>query len=265
MNYRALLVDFDGTLVGADFRVSKRLMAAAHRLDPTVHFGIVSGRPYDRLVERASVDLGLTGPHVLQAGARILDPKTNTTLWQATLPPKLVSQVVALLQETTHDFFLEDTLDVYVGRANESLFTTAPESSLASIRDRPDRPVLKIFARTGPRIEDATQLKQTILTAIPDVRAVEWYHGHLGRGGVDIAMATKLEGVVRWLEITDIDRSALIGVGDGRNDFPLFTASGHKIAMGNSDPELVAAADEIAPTLAEDGLAWVIEKYFLNQ
>lgn len=41
-------------------------------------------------------------------------------------------------------------------------------------------------------------------------------------------------------------------------------ACGLKIAMGNAVPELKAIADEIAPPLESDGLAYILEKYFLS-
>ena len=41
-------------------------------------------------------------------------------------------------------------------------------------------------------------------------------------------------------------------------------ACGLKIAMGNAVPELKAIADFIAPTVEEDGVATVIEKFVLQ-
>ena len=52
-------------------------------------------------------------------------------------------------------------------------------------------------------------------------------------------------------------------MGDGYNDFPLLMACGLKIAMGNAVPELKAIADFIAPSVEEDGVATVIEKFIL--
>lgn len=57
----------------------------------------------------------------------------------------------------------------------------------------------------------------------------------------------------------------MIGVGDGYNDFPLLMSCGLKIAMGNAIEELKDIADYIAPSVDEDGLAKVIDKYYLNQ
>jgi hydroxymethylpyrimidine pyrophosphatase-like HAD family hydrolase len=41
-------------------------------------------------------------------------------------------------------------------------------------------------------------------------------------------------------------------------------ACGFKVAMGNAVPELKAIADYIAPSVEEDGLAHVLEKYIIK-
>jgi hypothetical protein len=41
-------------------------------------------------------------------------------------------------------------------------------------------------------------------------------------------------------------------------------ACGLKVAMGNAVPELKAIADYIAPSVTDDGMATVIEKFILN-
>ncbi|HXS15232.1 MAG TPA: HAD hydrolase family protein, partial [Candidatus Saccharimonadales bacterium] len=62
----------------------------------------------------------------------------------------------------------------------------------------------------------------------------------------------------------DISTEEIIGIGDGHNDFPLLMACGLKVAMGNAVDDLKAIADYIAPSVDEDGVADVIEKFILN-
>jgi hypothetical protein len=75
------------------------------------------------------------------------------------------------------------------------------------------------------------------------------------------ALASKLHGVVEVARMLHIKTEDIIGVGDGYVDFPLLMACGLKIAMGNAVPELKAIADFIAPTVDEDGVAVVIDKF----
>ena len=63
----------------------------------------------------------------------------------------------------------------------------------------------------------------------------------------------------------NIKTEETIGVGDGFNDIPFIQETGFKVAMGNAVDDLKAIADYIAPTVEEDGVAHVIEKFVLNQ
>jgi len=75
--------------------------------------------------------------------------------------------------------------------------------------------------------------------------------------------ATKLHGIEVIQKFMDLKRDEIIGCGDGYNDFPLLMASGLKVAMGNAIDELKEIADYVAPSVEEDGVADVIEKFIL--
>jgi hydroxymethylpyrimidine pyrophosphatase-like HAD family hydrolase len=79
------------------------------------------------------------------------------------------------------------------------------------------------------------------------------------------SVATKLHAVIKIADIEKIKPEEIIGVGDSYNDYPLLSACGFKIAMGNAVPELKAIADYIVPTVDDDGVAVVIEKFILNR
>ena len=72
-------------------------------------------------------------------------------------------------------------------------------------------------------------------------------------------------GVTKWSGIRHvangwgIDESEICAVGDDVNDIPMIRAAGLGIAMGNAQPAVKAAADRIAPTHDEDGLAQVVQ------
>lgn len=78
------------------------------------------------------------------------------------------------------------------------------------------------------------------------------------------AEATKQHGVFEVAKLLGLQTHDMIGVGDGYNDFPLLLACGLKVAMGNAVPELKEIADYVAPTVENDGVVDIINKFILQ-
>ncbi len=56
----------------------------------------------------------------------------------------------------------------------------------------------------------------------------------------------------------------VIAFGDNLNDLEMLAWAGHGVAMGNALPEVIAVADEVAPTNNDEGIAVVIERLAVN-
>jgi hydroxymethylpyrimidine pyrophosphatase-like HAD family hydrolase len=70
---------------------------------------------------------------------------------------------------------------------------------------------------------------------------------------------TKWSGIQRLAAEWGVSVAQMCAVGDDVNDIPMIEAAGIGVAMGNAQPEVKAAADYIAPSHDEDGLAAVVE------
>jgi hydroxymethylpyrimidine pyrophosphatase-like HAD family hydrolase len=57
-----------------------------------------------------------------------------------------------------------------------------------------------------------------------------------------------------------VPKEVVIAIGDGENDIPLFAEAGLAIAMASASPTTRAAADRIAPSSDEDGVAVALEE-----
>ena len=66
------------------------------------------------------------------------------------------------------------------------------------------------------------------------------------------------------LKIIGIQREELVACGDGMNDISMIKYAGLGVAMENAYPEVKEAADVIAPSNDDNGVAYVLEKYFLR-
>ena len=75
-----------------------------------------------------------------------------------------------------------------------------------------------------------------------------------------ISKAIGVAQVARPLEIAAED---VVAFGDMPNDVPLLSWAGHGVAMGNAHPEAMAAADEVTAANSDDGVAGVLERWWL--
>jgi hypothetical protein len=62
-----------------------------------------------------------------------------------------------------------------------------------------------------------------------------------------------------------IARHEVMAIGDHDNDVDMIAWAGIGVAMGDASSQVKAAADHIAPPLAQEGAAWAIEHFILEQ
>ena len=77
---------------------------------------------------------------------------------------------------------------------------------------------------------------------------------------IGTSKATGVEEIARPLEITAED---IVAFGDMPNDVPMLRWAGHGVAMVNAHPEAIAAANEVTAPNTDDGLARVLERWWL--
>lgn len=74
-----------------------------------------------------------------------------------------------------------------------------------------------------------------------------------------LSKATGLSLAARRLGLRAADT---IAFGDMPNDLPMFRWAGRGVAMANAHPELLAVADEVTASNADDGVALVLERLY---
>lgn len=76
----------------------------------------------------------------------------------------------------------------------------------------------------------------------------------------------KANGLMKLIEYLGIDRSEVMACGDEGNDLSMVEWAGLGVAMANATDELKSVAKVILPkSNDEDGIAWAVEKYVLNE
>jgi Cof subfamily protein (haloacid dehalogenase superfamily) len=248
MKYKAIMLDLDDTTVvhGKENLPSKRVIETIAKAQKHIHVCIATARTLrDSLAILNS--LSVKGPCVLTNGTQIYDPVTKEIVHEVILPEDVIIPLMDLCHKYQLNVIVYDGKkdSVYDGSQlhNKILTVYIPEVPIQKVDD-----YVKIFS-IDPRIH------------VQKLNA--WNKSFMS---LDIASsaASKLHGIVHVAELLNLKMEEIIGVGDGYNDFPLLMACGLKIAMGNAVPELKAIADFIAPSVYDDGVATVIEKFVLQ-
>lgn len=249
MKYKALFLDVDGTTVihGMENFPSNRVTRAIKKASARIHVCLVTGRPL-KFAQKIINHLSLSGLSVLSGGPVLYDSSKKKIIHKDMFPLSAIPAVYAIAKKYKLTMELEDEQGGHefdgVHRPKEILSAYIKEI-------RPER-VDKIFNEF-----------EKIPTVIPH-KVPDWNKEYMSIG-ISSPEGTKLHGIVRISDMLGLKTDELIGVGDSYNDFPLLMACGLKIAMGNAVPELKAIADFIAPSVEEDGVATVIEKFILNE
>jgi len=73
---------------------------------------------------------------------------------------------------------------------------------------------------------------------------------------------TKASGLAYAAEQLGVDAADVLAIGDGRNDIEMLQWAGRGVAMGQAVQPVLDAADAVTGTVAEDGAATELGRYF---
>lgn len=249
MRYKAIITDVDGTAVpnaldAVPTNTVKRAIRKAQRAGAIV--SVSTSRPLF-IASGVIKKLGIRHVSAVNDSTQLYDPVSGKVIATFSLLPKAAESARMMLTDLGIRFMYN------MGAAEEWFTEDALPDGVCGL------------AVPEYKQEDADALIER-LTTISDVAVhkVKSYKPGLVWVTVTSPIATKLHSVLEITKREGVTPEETIGIGDGYNDFGLLSACGLKIAMGNAVPELKAIADFIAPSVEEDGLAMVIEKFILS-
>ena len=247
MKYKALFLDLDGTTIPnkPDGMPSKRVTDAIHKAKPYIHVCIATSRPLF-LAKQILDHLDISGLCVVNDATQIYSPSEKKFLQTFYLEKSIIPDIVSIIKNNKLS----------------PVFNTGDDERILKVEDI-NKNICVVFVNTmPPKVADKLISELSIFSNIAVHKIPSWTKGEICVS-ITHSSATKLHGVTTISEMLNINPKEMIGVGDGYNDFPLLMACGLKIAMGNAVLELKAIADFIAPSVEEDGVATVIEKFIL--
>lgn len=266
---RAVFLDLDGTLVGAEDRVSPGVRDAVRRVrEAGCEVVLCTGR--SRVTtEPVAEQLGFRGYAVTSNGAVVMHLGTREVLCRNQIPVPLAVRVVrSLMAEGAAPNVYEDAIesarilyhpDFPVRIYDEDRYLAwpdmgaslpfapvcvssyGPEEVLRPIADRLTRDPLP-----GTFVEQA---------GTHEVWCLEIHHEQSG----------KCNGLQRVADRLGVRREEVLAIGDHINDLKMLQFAGIGVAMGNAIPEVLAAADFVTGTREEDGVAQALERFVLRR
>jgi HAD superfamily hydrolase (TIGR01484 family) len=248
MQYKVLICDVDGTLVPNKIngRPSARVKKALEKAKEKLFIGIATARSFT-LAKHILDEISWTAPCVLTGGAQIYDPRHNTFYSEKCLALKEVSQIFAVANDMRIKLIIADERG---------------ESSLTS--SYVVKKAFDVYTESlSEQKADSFMKALSFLENISVHKSLSWEGDGMVHVSVGHPEATKQHGILEIAKILGVSTHEIIGIGEGYNDFPLLMACGLKVAMGNAVADVKAIADYIAPSVAEDGVADVIEKFIL--
>ena len=256
---RLVCIDVDGTLVGASGEVAPEVWAAAAEARARgIHLAICSGRPAFGLARGYAERLDPDGWHVFQNGASVLHLGTGESR-SRNLSPRGVEWLRAVARSAGRVLELYDDTEYAVeadtdrARRHAGLlgvpFRTRSFDSLPGPVVRAQW-LLAAEEADGVLAELHPDLHYSHSTSpvMPDTAFV-----NITPAGVDKATAVRVVA-----NAYGVPMQSVMMVGDGLNDLGVMAAVGYSVAMGNAEPEVLAAADHTVAGVEERGLVEAI-------
>ena len=250
-----VFVDVDGTLVGTADVVSPAVWSAAERARAAgIRLVLCSGRPAFGKARAYAERLQPAGWHVFQNGASVVHVGTGESR-SLGLPSGATERLMSRADETGRILELYTDGDYAVERDTDRArrhadllgvpFTPRPFASLRGGLVRAQWLIARgemdaVAAEPHPGLYYAP----SVSPVMPDSAFV-----NITAEGVDKGLAVRTV-----MEAYGVSAERAMMVGDGANDVSALHAVGHAVAMGNAEPEALAASTRTVAHVDDDGL-----------
>jgi len=264
---RLIALDLDQTVFGMDLVVRPRVQAViseVRKLGTTLT--IATGRDA-KLAAKFARDLGVTVPIVCSQGGCIYDHQRDRVLHDVRLRAELLPRILQAADRYGWNIHFQVFDQIFLpAQSNHPpvVFELMRYSHWARVgnllQDMPEPPHKFIVALSRP--EDRARIVAEMEEALGGEVTIVPSHPHLVEGlpkGVD-----KRHGLAWLADHLGVSQNEVLAIGDSEADVPMIEWAGIGVAMGNGSPAAKAAADWVAPTLEEDGVAAALERFCLG-
>lgn len=263
-------LDIDGTLIGDDLIISPDTRAAVKAATRRgVHVSLVTGRMVSSAL-RFAIDLDLTAPIVgyqgglIRSMARPGSKRIGRLLVHSPISAEVAREIVEWTRAQGLDPHLNH-LERFILRADDpraddySAFMGSRAELVADLAGYIRHPITKVLAVGEPPLP-------TELAPLARARFAGSAHVTLSHPKFleFVAPGVSKGRAVRWLaRRMGVSLGATLAIGDQWNDLEMIEEVGHGTAMPTAPEAVQGAARYIAPALADEGVARMIEMLVL--
>ncbi len=261
--FKALILDFDGTLVDANFYITPEVKDAVSNLEKKgIIISLATGRPFKGIVKKICKDLNLLSPQIVSGGAEIIDPQFEKVLWYEHFPAGTAKKIINYFLEKIYDFSVESEGAVYIKNAGHKALGYGPGINFKDLKELNYHKVAKLVLSEITKIDAPKILEKRLTKLYKDLHFIRSGIGTATVLDITSQKATKHLAVLELSKILKIHPENMIGVGDGYNDYPLLSVCGYKVAMENAPKELKKIADLVIPDVSNNGLVTLVESIY---
>ncbi|MCZ8511825.1 HAD family hydrolase [Paenibacillus filicis] len=245
MSYKLIAVDMDGTLLNKNKDISEENIRAIREASELgIKVILSTGRPIGEVRSYAR-KLQLDLPLVVNNGSEIWS-NPDKLHQRYELEPEHMIEMFELIGKYGEDLnYWAHTVEGLITRANH------PED-IRKVR----------WLQFAIQSKDVSRLSE-IRQRLDAWRRFELSNSHISNVECNPPGISKASGLREVCAMLGIEASDTVAIGDSLNDIPMIRFAGLGVAMGNAQEPVKLAADIVAPSYHEDGVAAVIQKYLL--
>jgi len=267
MAYKMAILDIDGTLSAQDNIIRPRTAEAVRNLCARgIPVCLSTGRNFAHVLPILDA-LGVDMPFSTVDSAMVYAGRSGEVLFRNMLP--------ADIQHGIHDLALRRSVyaEVVTDSSYYKCIHGAPDfdygtwNDTAMVRYVDDHedlrglpPYICEYIFGGSKAE-ITALRHDIASQYGDTVGLRYdlWDGYLFAGAKGL---NKTLGMRQLCTAFGVELSEVVAIGDGLNDLDFLACAGLGIAMGGSEPRVLAAADCVTGTIDEDGVATALATHF---
>lgn len=243
---RALIFELDGTAIPKKLRSkpSPQVVESLSKAHERAAVIFATNRSWKYAKDYAKI-FAIKAPCVTLGGSQVVDSVTGKVMWEQDLDPGVPAKILEIAKTFNAKVYDHDK-DKYVATRTYKVKSVEP--------------LIILLVDEKLSAEAVKQIKKIPLLNVEATPALEKGYTHISIKHIHATKFMALQTIAKKMKLNPKE---CVGVGDGTSDITLLNFCGVKIAMGSAASRLKELAQHIAPTIQEDGLSWVVEKFLI--